>query len=29
MGILAQKYNIMAHLHKEDDVRILIQLARV
>jgi imidazolonepropionase-like amidohydrolase len=28
MDILAQKYRMMMHLHKEDDVRILIQLVK-
>ncbi len=28
MDMLDHKHRIMAHLHKEDDVRILIQLAK-
>jgi len=27
MDILDQKHKVMVHLHKEDDVRILVQLA--
>ena len=28
MDIVSRKYKVMAHLHKEDDAMLLIQLAR-